>query len=186
MANLCGECALYDSKGTVKWGNEHYCEKEGKYYPPTKQACSSFIKNNQKEGYQRAGCYITTIVCNILGYADDCELLNILRDFRENYLKQNSEYLPLLIEYDQIGPIISNAISNDPDAIIAAIETTRNFLIPCVQAIKSQKFAKAIEIYKSMVLLLKIKYNLLGVAIDYTTPEPIETLGKARIRTAGC
>lgn len=184
MANFCSECALYDSNGTPKWGDEHYCSKKGKYLKPTTSACSSFVKNNAKEGYQRAGCYITTIVCNILGYPDDCNLLVTLRDFRENYLKQNSECLPLLIEYDQIGPIISDNIVNDPDAKITAIENTRNFLIPCVEAIKAGNLDKAIEIYKSLVLLLKLKYALLRTPIDYTISEPLETLGKGRIRTA--
>ena len=184
MANFCSECALYDSNGTPKWGDEHYCSKKGKYLKPTTSACSSFVKNNAKEGYQRAGCYITTIVCNILGYPNDCNLLVTLRDFRENYLKQNSEYLPLLIEYDQIGPIISDSIVNDPDAKITAIENTRNFLIPCVEAIKAGNLDKAIEIYKSLVLLLKLKYALLRTPIDYTISEPLETLGKGRIRTA--
>ena len=184
MANFCSECALYDSNGTPKWGDEHYCSKKGKYLKPTTSACSSFVKNNAKEGYQRAGCYITTIVCNILGYPDDCNLLVTLRDFRENYLKQNSECLPLLIEYDQIGPIISDNIVNDPDAKITAIENTRNFLIPCVEAIKAGNLDKAIEIYKSLVLLLKLKYVLLRTPIDYTISEPLETLGKGRIRTA--
>lgn len=184
MANFCSECALYDSNGTPKWGDEHYCSKKGKYLKPTTSACSSFVKNNAKEGYQRAGCYITTIVCNILGYPDDCNLLVTLRDFRENYLKQNSEYLPLLIEYDQIGPIISDSIVNDPDAKITAIENTRNFLIPCVEAIKAGNLDKAIEIYKSLVLLLKLKYALLRTPIDYTISKPLETLGKGRIRTA--
>ena len=184
MANFCSECALYDSNGTPKWGDEHYCSKKGKYLKPTTYACSSFVKNNAKEGYQRAGCYITTIVCNILGYPDDCNLLVTLRDFRENYLKQNSEYLPLLIEYDQIGPIISDNIVNDPDAKITAIENTRNFLIPCVEAIKAGNLDKAIEIYKSLVLLLKLKYALLRTPIDYTISKPLETLGKGRIRTA--
>ena len=73
---------------------------------------------------------------------------------------------------------------SDPDAKIAAIENTRNFLIPCVQAIKEGNLDKAIEIYKSMVLLLKLKYSLLRTQIDYTVKEPIETLGKGRIRTA--
>ena len=184
MANFCSECALYDSNGTPKWGDEHYCSKKGKYLKPTTSACSSFVKNNAKEGYQRAGCYITTIVCNILGYPDDCNLLVTLKDFRENYLKQNSEYLPLLIEYDQIGPIISDSIVNDPDAKITAIENTRNFLIPCVEAIKAGNLDKAIEIYKSLVLLLKLKYALLRTPIDYTISEPLEILGKGRIRTA--
>lgn len=184
MANYCAECALYDLNGTPKWGDEHYCSKKGKYLKPTTTACSSFEKNNIKEGYQRAGCYITTIVCNILGYPDDCELLVVLRNFRENYLKQNSEHLPLLIEYDQIGPIISNNIMNDPDAKISAIENTRNFLIPCVQAIKNGNYTEAIEIYKSMVLLLKLKYGLLRTPVDYTIEEPMEALGKGRIRTA--
>ena len=183
MANFCGECALYDIKGTPKWGNEHYCNKKGKYYPPTRSACSDFIKNNVKEGYQKAGCYITTIVCNVLGYADDCFILTTLREFRENYLKQNPEYLPLLIEYDQIGPKISENILNEQDVYITALEIARNFLVPCVSAILDKLYDKAIDIYKNMVMYLKLKYQLIRTTVDYKVDTPIENLGKGRLRT---
>ena len=43
---------------------------------------------------------------------DDNYYLNSLREFRNNYMQQNKKYLPLLAEYDIIGPIISNRILN--------------------------------------------------------------------------
>ena len=52
------------------------------------------------------------IVVNVLGYEDNCELLETLRSFRDNYLKLNKEYIPMLMQYDNIGPIISNNLEN--------------------------------------------------------------------------
>lgn len=184
MTNLCGECTFYDIKGSTRWGNEHYCEKEGKFYPPTRSACRNFIKRENKDGYQRAGadCYITTIVCTIMGYQDNCELLQTLRNFREKYLKLDKSFWPILQEYDQVGPIISKKILDDNDSKIAAMEILRNFLIPCVKQIKENNFEQAIEIYKKMVLLLKLKYGLLGISINLEASTPIEDLGKGRTR----
>lgn len=182
MADFCCECTFYESNKPPKWGNEHYCIKERKYYPPTKSACREFIKRDEKNGYQRAGCYITTIVCTIMGYDDNCELLQVLRNFRESYLKQFTEYLPLLIEYDQIGPVISNKLLQEENSKLAAIELLRNFLIPCANSIKIGNNDEAITIYKNMVTMLKIKYGLFNISIDYDIKTSIEELGKGRIR----
>ena len=62
------------------------------------------------------------------------------------------------------------------------MEILRNFLIPCVNQIKENNFEQAIEIYKKMVLLLKLKYGLLGIPINLEASTPIEDLGKGRTR----
>ena len=184
MVNFCGECALYDINGPTKWGNEKYCKKKGKYYPQDRVACEHFLKRIQeKNGFHQTGCYITTIVCNILGYPDNCDLLETLREFREKFLKQHQEYIGLLMEYDQIGPIISQHLENDIDSVIEANQVLNNFLLPTYQLIKLHDYEKAVNTYQQMALFLKLKYYLLRDSIvDHTQIYSSDTLGKGRIR----
>ena len=181
MADFCAECLLLDLNDQ-KWGNEYFCPKKGKYVDPKNYACSNFVKRKQNTGYQRSGCYITTIICNILRQSDNCDLLETLRNFRDQYLKQNAEYLILLDEYDQIGPIISNELFEDENNVQIAKELAKIFLIPCYYAIKQKDYDNAITIYKNMVTALKVRYNLLDCQINYNRLTSFEELGKGRIR----
>jgi hypothetical protein len=174
---ICGDCLLMDLKDR-KYDNEYYCWDKGRYYPTNRSACYDFVGTPAHS----SSCYITTIVCDILGYSDDCQMLKTLRDFRENILKPDENMHPLLQEYDQIGPIISNNLATDQDRKLAALELL-SFLNPCCEAIMNKEYNKAIEIYKSMVLFLKLKYNLLREKVDYSIKAPIEELGKGRTRT---
>ena len=71
MSNLeyqyqCGGCVYYDFQGDYKKG---YCSWYRSYYYPGDN-CS-----HQKPVNATSGCYITTIVCDVLGLDDDCSLL---------------------------------------------------------------------------------------------------------------
>lgn len=184
MADLCGECLLLN-KSDCKWGNEYYCKKTGKYVKATASSCSYFCKansNSSKSEYKRSGWYITTAVCNILGYPDDCEVLCLLRSLRENYLKNFEEGKKFLQEYDQIGPMISQKLTEEENQEEIAMELLRNFLIPCSIEVKAGNYETATTIYQNMTTMLKAKYGFMGIAVDYSLDTPMEYLGKARIR----
>lgn len=181
MADFCGECALLDMED-CRYGDRYYCVKKRDRFKTTSPACSDFVnKGKKKEGYKRAGCYITTIVCTLLGYPDDCETLNLMRSFREDYLKMHNRYLPVLYEYDQIGPIISEKLQEEND-IRLAIFLLQGFILPCSIAYKSGRPKEALTIYQNMVNMLKNRYELTDIAIDLSVDTPLEVLGKGRIR----
>ncbi len=178
----CEDCDHLSREDSDFFGR-YRCNVLKGYRYRSDDACSYFkkdTKNNYYKGYERAGCYITTIVCNILGYSDDCELLNTLRNFRDTYLKVNAQYLPILYEYDIVGPQISAVLENDTDAKQKASFLFHNFLIPSYQYIKTKEYEKAIDTYINMVNMLKENYNIW--IDDYTTvPKiPMEILGKGR------
>lgn len=186
MEEYCGYCAWLDEKNKERYSSldRYYCDKRGGYHELTEKGCYSFMKDPEKGkkegGYQPSGCYITTIVCEILGYDDDCELLTILRNFRDTYLKNNIEYLPILLEYDAIGPIISDNIAKRRDAYRLCLNILSNFLIPCAKDIQNGQYATAIEIYKNMVLKLKEDFTIEGISINENYD--INTVGKGRFR----
>lgn len=179
MANYCKECAHLDINGGCQWGNEYYCEVTLKYTPENKTACDAFVKR-APGGYHKAGCYITTICCQMLGYPDNCEVLTLMRSLREDYLKTTSEGIRILQEYDQIGPMISANLAQEN--ISVAIELLRTFLIPSAKATKEKQYKRATATYLNMFAELKERYGLMDIAVDYSLDTPMEILGKGRKR----
>lgn len=189
MEKKCSNC-FHLNPGDEKWGGQHYCTKCKKYTEDSDH-CNDFldkeevlkkVNKSSGDGYQRAGCYITTIICEILGYPDDCEVLQVLRGFRENVLKMDASYLPILYEYDQVGPVIAEAIRMEAQNKRLAMELLQDFLIPCTLAIKSGSYDEAITIYTNMVNMLKSRFGLVDTVVDYSIEIPFEDLGKARCR----
>lgn len=179
MSEYCGTCTKLDKNSKDYWDNGYYCPEIRKYVMENRQACPYYVKK-APGGYTPTGCFITTVICEILNFSDDCEILTTLRAFRENYLKQSTEGQMLLQEYDQIGPIISENLKQDGSLI--AVYLTNEYLIPCISYIKDNNYKEAIKCYKNMVHRLIKEYNLEDISVDYKRNTPLEELGKGRIR----
>ena len=187
MANyeeICAHCLWLDEKNKSRWADEYYCNKKyrGGYHSKTDRGCRDFELDKSKVNENNSGCYITTMVCDVLGYGDNCELLTTLRNFRDNYLKFKPEYLPLLLEYDQVGPVISENIRNFANNINLSIQIVQRFLYPCVFAINIEHYEEAVLIYQNMVNYLKELFNIPSYNIQVPENINLETLGKGRIR----
>ena len=128
-----------------------------------------------------SGCYLTTIMCKLLDFQDNNYYLNTLRKFRDDVMKTNPKYIPLLLMYDSIGPMISYELERDPNGEEIATLFFNNYIIKSVTAIEEGKNDTAINIYKSMTYVLADRYNIannneLNNNYDYNT------LGHARKR----
>lgn len=175
--NYCGNCKHMD-KNSKNWFDEYYCNESRKYQSESKKACPNFIKKDPG-GYKPAGCFITTIICKRLNFSDDCEQLRILRSFRENYLKNTKEGRELLQVYDSIGPIISYYVGLDSEENV--LYAYNNFLIPCIEYVKEQKYELAKEKYIDMVGAFVACYLIQGELNTKYNKE--EDLGKGRTKT---
>lgn len=150
----CGGCVYYDFQGDYKKG---YCSWYRSYYYPGDN-CS-----HQKPVNATSGCYITTIVCDVLGLDDDCSLLNNLRSFRDNVLQKDAKFTPLLMEYDSIGPEIALLIKKDyeeskDDTLWKKYYDT--YLVGTEQLVKENNYDGAINKYVEMVQVLKTYFGL--------------------------
>ena len=150
----CRDCRWLNPEDS-KWG-EFYCEYNHYYVKAGSPSCRHFEKVSRAE----AGCYLTTAMCEIMNYDDDCITLNTLRDFRDNYMKNNSECLPLLNDYDVVGPIICDKLKKDDNNIMIAHIMLTEFIIPAIDCIKNNYFDDAICIYKDMTIKLMEHYDL--------------------------
>ena len=189
MADICGQCTRLDWKNKEKYSStdKYWCKSGHGYKSPNDKKCNyDFCYNPESShtpnsGYTPSGCYITTMVCNILGYQNDCALLTLLRKFRENVLKCDFKYYQLLIQYDMIGPEISRAIYQKDDKYAFALHMCDEFLFPCAEAIKEGMLDGAVEIYKNMIQKLSEELNITIPEAKRSENYELNTLGKGRI-----
>ena len=159
MGYCCADCAYMDLNDTNSYG-DYWCGYYRKYYPGSDSACSNF-----KGDGSSSGCYITTVMCDILGYEDHCFYLNKLRAFRDNFMRPNPKYSGLLEEYNIIGVLISNMILKDIEKFDIAEYIFNHYIKQAVDLIEIGKYSESINIYKQMVNFLKERYALNSVSV---------------------
>ena len=154
----CNECLYCDLTDT--WRGKAHCEYINGYVYPTEKACSHIrYKNNI------GGCYITTIVHEILNNPDNCKVLDVLREFRNNILQTDVSYKKLLMEYDVVGHEIAESIMLDHDINFckAIYEKT---LKPISQMVIDGKYNEAISNYVIATNNLKECYGICNEEIS--------------------
>lgn len=166
--NQCGGCLYYDYVGDNTKG---YCSWHKMYTWPG-DTC-----NYQKPRQSSQGCYITTIVCDILGLDDKCEVLETLRGFRKYHLQASEKNRELLLEYDYVGPEIAGLIKKqyeeDKDKTLwSSIYNT--YLLRASNCINRGDYREATKTYIYMVERLKDYFGIPEHDIkvenyDYTT-----------------
>ena len=159
MADYCSECEFLNTKDTKD--GKYRCTKKNCYNASNcKDAkyCDYFSK---KSTYNPFGnCYITTAVVNILGFDDNCYILNSMRKLR-SYMQVNSKYSDLLLQYDVIGPNIAESLWNDPNREQVALDLV-NLMKKIVEYMNDGLKDGAVCIYKQMTEDLMRDYNISG------------------------
>ena len=159
--NQCGTCDYFkDARNTNVLFDKNnpsnikgYCEWYKAFYYPD-DSCG----HHRSRDYVPGGCFITTVVCDKLGYSDQCEVLESLREFRKDVLQKDVSYAPILYQYDVMGPEISKHIGNDSIELSQKIYDC--FLVPIVNLLKEKEYEVAVKRYISMTNLLKNYYGV--------------------------
>lgn len=142
-----------------------HCIMQKSCYYPDDRTCSYY--QNKASYVPGGGCFITTIVCDMLGFDDKCNILETLRGFRNNVMQKNPEYKDVLYEYDAVGPEIAKAIRDEED--FELINGMVDFyIIPTVNRIREKKYDDAVSIYKHMTKSLEAYY---GIKYDVKAPD---------------
>lgn len=142
----CLDCRWLDTSDK-KWG-EYYCQRNHYYVRADSPSCSHIDNKNGSS----SGCYLTTAMCNILGFEDDCTILNTLRNFRDDYMTNDDECKPLLEDYDTFGPEIAYRLDQYIEKELVADVMLQMYINPAVECINNDKYDDAVEIYKEMTL----------------------------------
>ena len=193
----CAACT-YLGERADSYG-KYYCSKKGDRYacdPKCGSFCEAYGRSrsarenmyDNSKSHQSGGCYLTTAMCNVLGYPDDNYYLQMLRTFRDNTLKTDTKYLPSLLTYDVIGPQIAEKLQQDNNKQEIATTLLTRYITPAINAIENNKVNEAVVIYTAMTTLLAERYNI-SMAMLYINPEDIDlntidmdSLGHGRTR----
>lgn len=192
-SSICGTCPNFDWNNKESYATRFRCEGicryvspwDKQYYCNHKKSYSGNSNESTNNSYTPGGCYITTLVHNILGYSDDCELLRTFRMFRDNVLKCDFNYIDLLFQYDIIGPQISDKLRDKKDNYNFSLQVCHNYLIPCIKAVKEGFISEAVRIYNNMLTYLCTTFNIELVKPEQSLKYDMLNLGKARQRKLG-
>lgn len=92
------------------------------------------------------GCFITTAICEARGLPDDCEELEILREFRDTYMMATCKGRNLVRRYYEIAPPIAARLSYEQ-----CEELRTKYLKPAITFIMVGDFKHAEQMYFSLV-----------------------------------
>ena len=152
--NQCGSCDYYRFEGEYKKG---YCSWYKTYYYPD-ETC-----NHYREKSMPTGCFITTMVCDILGMEDDCDSLQTLRSFRDNVMQKDSKFAKMLYQYDVVGPEIAKCLNEcykttgDKEAVQKLYDS---YIVPTCDSVKANDYDAAVKKYTSLVEMLMCCYSI--------------------------
>lgn len=153
----CSDCDYINLIDKNSYG-EAYCSKRRHYYDPSDSACNYFERGGKYIG-SNSTCYLTTAVCDILGYKDNCYYLNSLRNIRDSYMAKEVDCYDLLKEYKEIGPKIVENLYNDPDKEQIAQIMLNHYIKPAIETFENNK-DDAVDIYIEMTNNLIDKYDI--------------------------
>ena len=100
------------------------------------------------------GCFLTSACVKAKGLPDDCEELQILRKYRDGWLRSTNNGEQEIRDYYRIAPEIVNAINERPDAQNVWETVYRDLVLPCVELIKADQYEKAFDTYKGYTVSL--------------------------------
>ena len=160
----CGSCWNFqDPKSDKPYDNAYYvkgfCTWYKSFYYPD-DSCNHY---HSRGGSPSGNCYITTILCNRLGYDDHCDELETLRNFRNSVLQKDIKYQDILYEYDVVGPEIAKELQIEDIFIVKALFF--RFIQPIVHLLKEDKSEEAIQKYAFMTKSLEEYY---GITFDFS------------------
>lgn len=120
---------------------------------------NSGVKNYKsfKEFAEKSACYITTACTQARGLKDNCEELQTLRHFRDQYILNLPSGKDLVMFYYDQSPKIVEAIAKTPEPA-SIYEELYLVIQDCVKAVKEKRNQDAFTTYVHMVLQLRDKY----------------------------
>ncbi len=100
-------------------------------------------------------CFISTVICNYYGKEDDCDELNILRNFRDKWLSYQPGGQELISEYYNTAPYIVSKLLSSPNYDIYCQYLWDRYLLPCLKSIENEQYESCKEQYIKMYQYLE-------------------------------
>lgn len=155
------ECAIPNlSKRLVACERKIQKIEEHKNSSTSYNSSSNYRSSSYSSSKDVGWCFITTAICQALNAKDNCEELEILRAFRDNYLQRTTEGELLVREYYRIGPLITSEIDKLSDSNSLYKVLWNEYIKVCCEDITKGNFNDAKLTYISMVKKLCSRFNI--------------------------
>ena len=110
-------------------------------------------------GTKKGPCFLATACVEFAGLPDDCVELQVMREFRDNYVANLPEGPGIISTYYEVAPGIIERIKNDgARELIYAYMLSR--LRTVVEMIQSGRHAEAHALYMSEYKKLRERYDM--------------------------
>ena len=113
---------------------------------PIGTAAGSFLG-----GLVGGGCFITEAVMAAGGQGDATPELQILRWFRDNVMMTNPVGQTMVQQYEDLAPMVVEAVSQRPDALQIFQSIKSQFLDQAIAAIQQGNNEQALQVYAKMI-----------------------------------
>lgn len=152
-------CSYYTFKN-----NDYYCCKKQDYV--NSDVYYKYCRNYDydecpiyKGDTSSGGCYLTSACVEARGLPDDCMELTVLREFRDNWLKNQPGGLAEVAEYYATAPKIVEKINARTDAKDIWNGLYEKLVIPCVKFIEEGEMEKAHAMYRDGTVKLNLEFG---------------------------
>ncbi len=107
-----------------------------------------------------SGCFLTTATCRVMGFEDDCDVLQAYRKYRDNILLSDSDGFSIIQEYYRIAPNIIKQIDAQPNSYEIYKKMWDNYLSVGYKLLQEKKYTDAKQLYIKLVTELLQEYKV--------------------------
>lgn len=162
-------CPFYESAGlkyycnvvdrNVGWGTYNsYCNSNHRRCPYFNSGEDDYDDDMEEK---KGGCFLTSACVISKNLPDNCEELQILRWFRDKWIKTREGGTDDIKFYYEVAPKIVNAIDKQNDSQKVYLKIYEQLVLPCVSLIKEQRYEEAYNKYKSTVFKLQKQLKII-------------------------
>lgn len=131
-----------------------YTPKQSTYTPPRPSNPAAPKTNSSKS--KGSFCFISTVVCDYLGKDDNCAELQMLRNYRDSWLRNQPDGQKLIAEYYNQAPLLVSKLQLSQDYETHCQYLWDHYLNPCFKLIEDEDFDECKNLYMAMYQYLKL------------------------------
>ena len=110
---------------------------------------------SSSSGSHGSFCFITTAVCEYYGKPDDCYELTTLRNYRDNWLRNQPDGAELIAEYYKTAPLIVSKMKASSSYSKYCEKLWNEYIIPCLNFIRHKQYNECKQLYSKMFYYMK-------------------------------